>query len=346
MKERCRTAFTLMELLVVISIILILIAFLLPVLWNIQREVLVVKCQNNLRQMGIWLKHESMRASSPGYPAGSTDDTATPGRWPYAFQQMAASLRIPEADIKKGLTKCPVVKEGSVIDPSQKSFFSCSYAYVGNLNPSYACQCSWCKKEGGKIWKLFWSGVDYKGINTHKMADGTTDLSFSNFKGLKLADNLLWRWQSSDKGEGGTTTATANTQPTVPDHLDREIFHNDDISKSRTLRALRGIPQTVEDQGSMLPLMMDIVVYKTASLPNKSAAGSTWKATDLTITEANKANVLYANHCDSSATSKKGWGANVLYTNGMVKWKEWEELRFQVMAVTSDSPNAYHCYFY
>jgi len=83
------------------------------------------------------------------------------------------------------------------------------------------------------------------------------------------------------------------------------------------------------------------------SLPGSS--DPSWKASEVGITKANKSHVLLANHCNAPVRKSSEWGVNVYYADGSVRWKPWEELRFQVMFDTifdGSGSGQKHCYFF
>jgi len=304
MRQRPGSGFTLIELMVVIAIIAVLMSIIVVLLETFTDTARRAQCASNLNQMGKWLVMKAMKSTT--YPEGGK----SPGHWADTFGLMASELRTSD------ISRCPAADLAAPDNPKAHGT-TCSYAYVGNLNPTYTCKCSECGEDPGKkIWSLVWSGVLYTGNHDRD--------NISTFMSYKLSDNLRWNSDAADEDE-------SKTQPTVPEHLDYEKFSTKDRVKFRDQRALRQVPTSMSDKGGQMPLMMDLVIMIA-----KPSGVLSWTQAHNYVTESNRYDTLWANHCGTSATKKKNWGCNILYTNHSVKWKDWKELRFQVMVRKED----------
>jgi len=139
-QPREKSAFTLMELLIVVAIIAILAALLLPTLVQSKRKAQRIQCVSNLHQQGVPL--HVFIAEFNCYPTWIIpSNTDLPGRW-WQEQLERASFGKPNpapSFYEKGVWRCPSAqaREGNLLNTPFYGYNVFGILQVGNLYTNF-----------------------------------------------------------------------------------------------------------------------------------------------------------------------------------------------------------------
>ena len=121
-QRRVRVGFTLVELLVTMAIISIIAAMLLPVLRAAVETGRTIKCESNLRQLGLLFVHYQ-NDNSNLWPAPRTSGYwHINGLWPYTTTQSFWPWSTRRLKVRETIFVCPKFKTFSSTDASLLSY--------------------------------------------------------------------------------------------------------------------------------------------------------------------------------------------------------------------------------
>jgi prepilin-type N-terminal cleavage/methylation domain-containing protein/prepilin-type processing-associated H-X9-DG protein len=204
-RKRRLSAFTLIELLVVIAIIAILIGLLLPAVQKVREAAARMKCQNNLKQIGLGL--HNYESATQKFPPGHVGGGVNLGNW--------RVMLMPYMELDNVYNQLQTYNPNITVNGFKVVDVYNSATLRNLILPVWKCPSSALPETQPAAWVTWWANYNhmvpnYQGImGAYPDPTGAANYSASNYGGWWTNNGmLLWNEQTTI---ASCTDGTSNT---------------------------------------------------------------------------------------------------------------------------------------